>query len=75
MAAVQIAMLYAVAEKHAVALPIEAVSQNDLSQCAFWNLVQINGRRNSVARSQVELIVVGLGQCVGLPIRHGPYSA
>ena len=68
-AAVEVADLDAVVEQHPVALPVEAVGQDDLA---------LGARRDAVAarpwcctRSpmlQVELVGVRLGQCVRLPV-------
>ncbi len=71
-ALIEIADLDAIVERDTVALPVEAVGQNDLARHPCGNAgVEIDGGLDPVADLQVELAGMRVGQSVRLPIGHG----
>ena len=56
--------------RHAVALPVEAVGEDDLALRAGGDGGQVDDRAHPIAHPQIELISVGLGEGVRLPQRH-----
>ncbi len=67
---VEVANLVAIGEQHAIAKPVEAVSQDDLAFGALGSAIDIDRGDHLVANTQVDLAVVWLGECVGLPKGH-----
>jgi trigger factor len=72
LAVVEIADLGAVLEQHPIALPVEAVREDDLALGADRDAVHVDDRANLVVHPQIELIRVGRGEGVGLPVLHRP---
>ncbi|MBU3718734.1 MAG: trigger factor family protein, partial [Actinobacteria bacterium] len=70
---VEVAQLDTVHELHAVALPVEAVGEENSPLGARRNVGQIDRGHDLVAQTEVELIRVGLGEGMGLPRRHGDH--
>jgi len=64
-----------VVKQHPVALPIEPIRKKDVSFCSLGNnsesrAIDFLSCANSIAKFQIDLIGVWLGQRVGLPNRH-----
>jgi len=72
---VEIANFASIGELHAIAQPVETISQNDFAFCALRCAVYINGSNNLVANAEVDLAGVRGGECVGLPEGHGSIIA
>jgi hypothetical protein len=70
MAVVEVADLGAVVEKNPVALPVEAVREQDLALGADGHPVDIGSGLHAITDAQVDLTVMGLGEGMGLPDRH-----
>jgi len=68
---VEVAQLHTVHELHAVALPVEAIGEENAPLGARRNVGQIDRGHDLVAQTEIELIRVGLGEGMGLPRRHG----
>jgi trigger factor len=67
---VEVADFAAIHEEDAIAKPVEAIGQDDLALCACGGAVNINGGTHLVAIAQIDLALVGNGECMGLPKRH-----
>ncbi|MCU1397981.1 MAG: tig [Acidimicrobiales bacterium] len=75
LAAVEVADLDPVVEQDAVALPVEAVRQQDpaggaLCDRSLGRNLEIDRGRHVIADPQIELISVRLGEGMRLPVRH-----
>ena len=64
---IEIAHLRAVGKRHAVTQPVEAVGEDDATLGANGNTVDLGSRHHGVTDSQVDLAVMGLGQCMRFP--------
>ena len=67
---VEISDFAAIGELHAVAQPVKTVRQDDLARSSSWGAVDINTGNHLVAIAQVDLPLMGVGECVWLPKRH-----
>ena len=75
---ITVSELNTVVEKHAVSQPTESIGQDDLAFGARWNAVQFDSGHHFVADRKIDLVLMGLGECVWLPKRHKsilPYGA
>ena len=72
---VEIADLGAVLEEHPIALPVEAVGEDDLALGADGNPVDLDRGADLVVHPQVDLVRVRGGECVRLPVLHRRHSA
>ena len=69
-AVVEIADFRTIHEKDAITQPVEAIGEDDLAFGASWCAVDINGGAHLVAIAQIDLALVGSGECMWLPKRH-----
>ncbi len=72
---IEVADLGAVLEQHPVALPVEAVGEDDLALGPDRNAVDLDGGADLVVHSQVDLTGVRRGEGVRLPVLHRRHSA
>jgi len=72
---IEIADLGAVLEQDAVALPVEAVGEDDLALGPDRDAVDLDGGADLVVHPQVDLVRVRGGECVRLPVLHRRHSA
>jgi hypothetical protein len=70
MAMIEVAHFCTVRKKNSVAQPVEAVGQDDLAFSAFGGVVDSGFSNHFVANPQIDLTLVRVGKCVGLPKRH-----
>ena len=66
-AMVKIANFGSVRKTHAIAKPVEAISQDDLAFGSNWKSVNFGGEGDLVAHLQVDLALMGRCECMGLP--------
>lgn len=67
---IAVAKFNPIIEKHAVAQPTEAIRQDDLAFSAFGYAVQFGSGYHLVANREIDLVLMGLGECMWLPKRH-----
>jgi hypothetical protein len=70
MAMIKVANFCSIGEENSVTKPVEAICQDDLAFGAFWGIVDSGLGNHFVANSQIDLTLVRVGKCVGLPKRH-----
>ena len=69
---VEIAEFHAVGEQHPITLPIETVGEDHFALGARRHVGQVDRGRHFVAQTEVELVGVRFGECMGFPRGHTP---
>lgn len=67
---IEITNFCAVRKKNSIAQPIETIGQDDFALSSGWCTIEVNIGDYLVAVTQVDLTLVGVGKCVGLPKCH-----
>ena len=72
---VEVANFCAIFKEHPIAKPVESDGQKHFSFGACGGTIEVDGGDNLVSNAQVDLVCVRVGECVGLPKRHGSIIA
>ena len=67
---VEVANFFTIGKQHAIAKPIKTVRQDDFALCSLGRTIDSVFGNHFVANSQIDLTLVRVGKCVGLPKRH-----